>query len=44
MVGMKAIWGCETVNICSIMINEFIIIEDDKQKQHEVHVSQLEII
>jgi hypothetical protein len=48
MVGYKAIYGCDLVEICSIIINDFCNVKmlhpNDNNKIIKVHISQLEIM
>ena len=44
IVGSKAIWGCDIVEICSIIVNGFVIIKVEHNKKREnVHIDNLEM-
>ena len=45
MVGKRAIWGCDIVEICSIVVNDFVLIKlSHNDKIENVHIEQLELI
>ena len=45
MVGETVIWGCDIAEICSIVVNDFVLIKlNHNNKMQRVHIEQLEII
>ena len=45
MVGKTVIWGCDIAEVCSIIINDFVLIKvSHNDKMQKVHIEQLEII
>jgi hypothetical protein len=45
IVGSKAIWGCDLVEICSIIVNGFVIIKVEHNKKREnVHIDNLMVL
>ena len=45
MVGSKVIWGCDIAEVCSIIVNGFVMIEVEHNKKIEkVHIDNLEFI
>ena len=44
IVGSKVIWGCDIVEVCSIIVNGFVVVKVDHSKKREiVHVDYLEM-
>jgi len=45
IVGSTAIWGCDIVEICSIIVNDFVIIKvEHNNKIKNVHIDNIEFI
>lgn len=45
MIGSKAIWGCDIVEVCSIVINDFVMIQVEHNKEiKNVHIDDIEFI
>jgi hypothetical protein len=44
-IGSKAIWGCDIVEVCSIIVNNFVMIKIEHSKKVEnVHIDSIEFI
>jgi hypothetical protein len=45
IVGSKVIWGCDIVEVCSITVNDFVMIKVEHNKKIEkVHIDNIEFI
>jgi hypothetical protein len=45
IVGSKGIWGCDVVEICSIIVNGFVLVKvEHNNKKKRVHIDNIEII
>lgn len=43
MLKSKAIWGCDIVEVCSIVVNDFVLVKYNN-KMMKVHIENIEFI
>lgn len=44
-IGDKVVWGCDIAKICSITVNDFVMIKvEHNNKIENVHIDNIEII
>ena len=44
-VGSKVIWGCDIAEVCSIIVNDFVMIKvQHNNKVENVHIDNIEFI
>lgn len=45
IVGSKVIWGCDIAEVCSIIVNDFVMIKvEQNSKIENVHIDTIEFI
>jgi len=45
IVGSKVIWGCDIAEVCSIIVNDFVMIKiEHNNKIENVHIDNIEFI
>ena len=45
IVGSKVIWGCDIAEVCSIVVNDFVVIKvEHNNKIENVHIENIEVM
>lgn len=45
VVGSKVSWGCDIAEVCSIIINDFVIIKvEHNNKIEKVHIDNIDLL
>ena len=45
IVGSKVIWGCDISEVCSLIVNDFVMIKvEHNNKIENVHIDNIEFI